>query len=178
MTARFALPGGVHRWITLASAGFLVAALGLGRFGRLFLQRITEIAERLGKFRSRLLRRIRLRDAKLRQPPTERLQLCLQLRRVVGEPALHRLAGLREGGAELGAKAARLFLRRLPAEPKLVRERALPAFLQALDHFQLRREVCARLVPRAPPHENDKQPYRHSCQHEDRDLHDVHRVNG
>jgi len=32
MTARFALPGGVHRWITLASAGFLVAALlGHGR---------------------------------------------------------------------------------------------------------------------------------------------------
>ena len=32
MTARFVLPGGVRRWITLASAGFLVAALlGHGR---------------------------------------------------------------------------------------------------------------------------------------------------
>jgi uncharacterized membrane protein YbhN (UPF0104 family) len=32
MTARFALPGGVRRWITLASAGFLLAALlGHGR---------------------------------------------------------------------------------------------------------------------------------------------------
>ncbi|MFM2204667.1 MAG: hypothetical protein RLZZ560_62, partial [Cyanobacteriota bacterium] len=32
MTARFALPGGLRRWITLASAGFLLAALlGHGR---------------------------------------------------------------------------------------------------------------------------------------------------
>ncbi|MFM8338083.1 MAG: hypothetical protein ACKODK_21210 [Opitutaceae bacterium] len=104
------------------------------------MQRITEIAERLREFRARLLRRIRLGGAKLRQPTAERLQLLLQLRRVVGEPALHRFTGLREGGPEFGAEPARLFLRRLAAEAELVLERAFPALLQTLDHFQLRRE--------------------------------------
>ena len=137
------------------------------------MQRVAEVAEGLGEFRAGLEGGVRLGGTEVGEAAAEGLELLLQQRRVLAQPAVDGLAVLREGRAELGAEPAGLLLGGLAAEGELVLEGALGAFLQAFQRLEPRGQGGGGVAPGAgrADHQEHQQPHRRGRQHEDQDIH-------